>query len=432
MKVSHFNTFPYGGAATAAGRIHKQLIEAGHESTFFYHQSDRDAPPAGSYAPAPWQDDTTPKNVVSQFFSKRRVRNIHRLHDFHLVDKPDQFELFSMAEQVESTKLDFGFETHQVIHLHWLAFMADYASFFASIPRNCPVVWTLHDMNPMTGGCHYSDGCKKFQTQCGHCPQVANRGHFDISRHQFNVKKNALKNLQLTVVAPSQWIMRLAQSSPVFPSSTTFQHIRLGFDLKALTPIPKPKAKIQSGITHDKVTIGFGADDVNIRRKGVDLLLSALEQLPDKNRVECIVFGKGDIRSKTRDLPPIREFGYLQNDNQLAQFYSACDLMIVPSREDNQPQTGLEAMACGTPVVGFNVGGIGEYIRPGETGWLAQPEDPTDLAIQIQKLIENEEARHVMGRRCRQMMVQEFDITKQTQKHIELYSRLLPLQKRVA
>lgn len=426
MIVNHYNTFPYGGAANAALRLHVELQNQSVASRFLFSQQDRPVASVPDLYQLPWsRQPHSTGSVLQSFLEKQRTRRIHRLYDNHLAERRGDREVFSMPELVDRTRHSNPDFVSGIVHLHWIAFMADYPTFFGSLPASTPIVWTLHDMNPLTGGCHYSDGCQNFSSGCGHCPQVVNAGASDISQAGFRVKRRSLRTCHLTVVAPSQWLKKLAENSPVFPKTTTFHHIRLGFDLKRLYPLPKRAARESLGIDGNKMLIGFGAESIENRRKGLDLLLRALAQLKSTHaNVECIVFGAGNFDSSDLDLPRIHELGYLNGETEIAKFYSACDFVVVPSREDNQPQVALEAMACGTPVVAFDVGGVGEFVQPGVTGWLARPEDPQHLADQMQKLIDDTEARANLSARCRQLMLQEFDIVEQARKYVRLYRRV--------
>ena len=166
--------------------------------------------------------------------------------------------------------------------------------------------------------------------------------------------------------------------------------------------------------------IGFGAEDINNRRKGLQHLIPALENLNTQNKVESIVFGSGEIKSSSGQ-PKVNHFGYVDSEEKQALIYSAADLVVVPSREDNQPQVGLEAMACGTPVVAFDAGGIPEYVRDGKTGLIANLGDEAHLAERISTLVDNTDARLNMGRKSRLMMEREFEVNRQSQRYLELY-----------
>ena len=426
MVVNHFNTFPYGGAAIAAKRLHRQLNAVGVESRFLYHINDRDGDVGDLEESSGYLRSSSPlRNAIGRFFEKRRVKKIRADFDRYLSDRNSDLELFSMAELVEKSELNPRQFENQIVHLHWLAFAVDYPSFFSSIADSTPVVWSLHDMAPMTGGCHYSNGCEKFKTSCGQCPQLNSDLRNDLSRKGFRIKKRSLAPTNLTVVTPSRWMLELAMQSPVFPISTRFEHIQLGFDLSAYRPINKRQAREALSASRDRTVIGFGAESIANHRKGFDLLLDALARLDCKDQVECFVFGSGELGADANDLPPIRNFGVIVDEDQMANFYSSCDVVIVPSREDNQPQVGLEAMACGTPVVGFDVGGIGEYVRPGKTGLLADAENAADMSRQIGTLVGDADLRKAMSVRCREMMESEFDIVKQAEKYAQLYRELL-------
>ena len=183
------------------------------------------------------------------------------------------------------------------------------------------------------------------------------------------------------------------------------------------------------GIKSDAVLIAFGAEDVNNKRKGIQHLLPALANLQTQQDVECVVFGSGEIESDS-GVPHIHQMGYVDSEERQSLLYSAADIVVVPSREDNQPQVGLEAMACGTPVVGFNAGGIPEYVRDGETGLIADHGDEAHLADRISWLVDNQQARLSMGQQARLMMEREFEISQQSQKYTELYQSLVGSQKR--
>ncbi len=423
MRVAQFNTFPYGGAATAARRVHKTMCNKEIDSNFYYHRNSKHQ----ITDPTFHQLEFSPPQhgILSRALKRRQYRNqqkeTYRLYNEHIASRPSSSETFSMAQLPEPTTLDWKTINADIVHLHWISFFADYSSFFRSIPDAVPIVWTLHDMNAFTGGCHYSNGCGRFKSGCGSCPQVTNSHLNDVSNATFGTKQEALKGKQIHVVTPSDWMRELAIHSKIWPEQTTFQTLRLGFDLETFKPIPKDEAKRRLGIESNAIQIAFGAEDINNRRKGMRHLLKSLAQLKSDTPIECLVFGLGEIET-TAEIPEIHQFGYVDSEEKQALIYSAADIVVVPSREDNQPQVGLEAMACGTPVIAFEAGGIPEYVRHGTTGFLARLGDESHLANQIKRLVENDEARQLMGQRARLMMEREFELHQQTDKHVQLYS----------
>lgn len=431
MKVAQFNTFPYGGAANAAMRIHRGLQQNRIDSRFYYHRNTK-SPVAD---PSFHQIEFSPpkygvfSGAIQKRVDRKREKEIYQLYNDHIAMRPPSQETFSMARLPEPTFLDWKSLDADIAHLHWISFFADYPSFFGSIPNSVPIVWTLHDMNAFTGGCHYTNGCTRFKFGCGTCPQVTNGCPTDVSRSTFKVKQAALRPKNIHVVTPSDWMRTQAMQSDIWPAQASFRTIRYGLDLDVFRPLDKQAARLELGIKSDAVLIAFGAEDVNNKRKGIQHLLPALANLKTNQNVECVMFGSGEIES-TDGVPHIHQLGYVESETRQAQIYSAADIVVVPSREDNQPQVGLESMACGTPVVGFDAGGIPEYVRDGATGLIANHGDEAHLADRLSCLVDNQGARLNMGQQARLMMEREFEIKQQTQKYVEFYQALQGTAKR--
>lgn len=430
MRIAHFNTFPYGGAANAASRIHHPLVSTGVDSQFYFGLNDKQVATDATSHQVSFPDPRPGflGTAISGKIQRRRQRRIHRLYDRHLADRSIDGETFSMAELSEPTRLDWASLNADVAHLHWISFFADYPTFFNSIPASIPLVWTLHDMNAFTGGCHYAGGCQRFESGCGHCPQVLHGDKTDVSRSSFRAKRKSLKNRQCHVVAPCHWLLDQARLSPVWPRSTTFQVIHYGLDLDRWKPLDKQMAREKLGIESDAILVGFGAEDIHNHRKGFQHLLGALRTTQSHSdhpsKIEGLFFGSGTI-DQDSTLPAMHHLGYVNQPERLQLIYSAADIFVVSSLEDNQPQTGLEAMACGTPVVGFRAGGIPEYVRDGTTGMTAPIGDEIQLARCMQQLADNRELRIQMGLNARRMMEEEFEFSRQTQRYIQLYQTLL-------
>ena len=193
-------------------------------------------------------------------------------------------------------------------------------------------------------------------------------------------------------------------------------------------PADRLEARRQLGLPPDATVIAFGADSIHHRRKGLRHLLDALSLIPHEN-VVGLYFGNGDLPTVGTRLPIMRGIGFVQDTGQLANAYSAADLFVIPSLQEIFGLTGLEAMACGTPVVGFAAGGITDYVRPGETGLLAKVGDSRDLAAKIKWMFDHPQARLRMGTLARAMVEREFNQEIQTQRHIELYRSLLATAK---
>lgn len=436
MKVSHFNTFPYGGAATAARRLSRRLQKSGVNSSFYYLRSDREDVASENKSESIERvqilDKEQPRGL--SLFAKRREKNrlreIYRLHNEHIATRPPGEETFSMARLPEESRLNWFQINSDVVHLHWISFFADYPTFFGSVPEHVPLVWTLHDQNAFTGGCHYAGGCEQFKRGCGRCPQVTNPHGRDVSADSFMVKKRTLSRRNIHVVAPSEWMLNMAKKSPIWPKTTSFHHIRLGFNLKKFYPVERDHARKQLGIRSDAFLIGFGADDVRSRRKGVGSLLESLKHVSTEKDVEGIVFGAGEIATAGQ-MKKIHQLGYVDSVDRQRLVYSAADVVVVPSTEDNQPQVGLEAMACGTPVIGFDTCGIPEMVQHQKTGLLAEAGNPMDLAKQISWIIENPLQRRQMGIEARKMIELNHDSGIQASRYIQLYENATQFGRRL-
>ena len=228
------------------------------------------------------------------------------------------------------------------------------------------------------------------------------------------------------VVSPSDWLTELAKKSSVWPEHTQFQKIHYGLDLKKFQPIDRNTARQSLGLPKNAKLIAFGAADVTNKRKGVQYLAEALRivQQQSPQKVECLIFGAGDLEFDS-DVSTVHSMGFVEEAARLNQIYSAADMLVIPSLEDNQPQTGLEAMACGIPVVAFEAGGIPEFVRHEQTGLLARLADSNDLAKQMIRLVNDSNLQQRMGKSARAMMEMEFETETQAWHHLKFYRDIL-------
>ncbi|MFV2069899.1 MAG: glycosyltransferase [Pirellulales bacterium] len=430
MIVDHLNAGTGGGAAIAARRLHQALRAAGVESRLWY--SKRERVELAEPGCRPWTDPPGPGPTLRRIAGSPRTiaRRLAFKWDQRrsLRGRPPGFSLFNLSRLARSTPWDLEATQSDLLHLHWVAKMIDYPSFFASLPTAMPIVWTLHDMNPLTGGCHHSDDCRAYTDSCGHCPQLGLSGENDLSRRSLRVKRDALRGKNLHIVAPSRWIAACARDSRLLRDAATIRTIHHGLDVDRFAPRAKETAKRALGIDPRSVVVGFGAASIDDRRKGLRHLVAAFSHLRaprDHHPLVALVFGAG--RPPQWDVPNCHlvMVGHLDDARRQADVYSAADLFVVPSLIEVFGLTGLEAMACGTPVVAFACGGIVDYVRPMETGLLAKAGDSHDLARQIDWLIERPLHRQHMGENGRQMVCREFELRQQTARYIELYRELV-------
>lgn len=314
-------------------------------------------------------------------------------------------------------------EGFDLVHLHWVAGLIEWTDFLPG--TSAPLVWTLHDMNPFTGGCHYDQGCGRWLERCGGCPQLGSRWERDLSRVVWRRKARALSRLApgaLTVVAPSRWLAACARQSGLF-RRLRVETIPYGLDHVRLSPRPRAAARARWGLPTGARAALFVAHDLSNPRKGLEPLRAALEALRDDPDAWLVTVGasapSGPLPVKHRHL------GQLTGESELADAYAAADLLVAPSLQDNLPNTVLEAMSCGVPSVGFAVGGLPDLVTPGQTGLLAEPGDAPALGRSLRRLLDDPGLRARLGAACRAQVEREHTLAVQASRYQALYSDVL-------
>jgi len=291
-----------------------------------------------------------------------------------------------------------------------------------------PLVWTLHDMWAFTGGCHYSNGCDRYQDSCGNCPQLNSYKDRDLSQWIWQRKVKAWKELNLTIVTLSQWMTDCVKKSSLL-QDFPIEIIANGLDLERFKPIDKALAKKILGLPQEKQIILFGAmNATSDRRKGFQALYPALKMLNQAqwhDRIQLIIFGSSQPQNPPDFGFPTQYLGKLNDDIALSLVYSAADVFLAPSQEDNLPNTVLESLACGTPCVAFNIGGMPDLIEHQTNGYLAQPFEIKDLAHGIQWVLEDSSRYPQLGDRARKKVETEFNQTIQTQRYLSLFNKII-------
>ena len=410
MLVDIVSTSTAGGAGIAARRLHDVLRREGTESRFWYGHSPDSGELDASFHEFPRSQ--LAGNRWQQLWQQIGYRVRHRIHKYQwkrsMRGRPAGLELFSPAKEAWATPFCPN-SPGDILHLHWIARMLDFPSFFASLPAALPVIWTLHDLFPLTGGCHYAGGCTAYTNECGDCPQLGVRGKRDLANQAFHIKAQALRGHRLHVVAPSRWLAHEARRSPILASADSFHHIPYGLDLARYAPLDRQAARQALGIQPHGLVVGFGAESLDNRRKGMPELVEALSRVSTLRSLTGLAFGGGRLPDASRALPPVHSLGFLKTPEQQRLAYNAMDLFVLPSLEENLAQTGLEALACGVPIVGFDTGGTPDFVRPGRTGLLAHCGDAQDLARQIHWLLGADNERMEMGRTARKVACAEYD-----------------------
>ncbi|MDJ0798478.1 MAG: glycosyltransferase family 4 protein [Calothrix sp. MO_167.B12] len=412
MKVLHLsNSDINGGAARATYRLHQGLRGIGVTSQMLVQNKS-----SGDKAVA------APKTRLSQNIARMRVAvdvlplklYSQRQGCFSTQWLPD-----TVIPKVEQLNPD-------IINLHWIREAFVQIETIAKFKQ--PVIWTLHDMWAFTGGCHYSWDCSGYTASCGTCPQLGSSKNRDLSRWVWQRKAKAWKNLNLTIATPSSWLAKCAGSSSLF-KDLRIELIPYGLDTENYRPINRQVAREILRLPQDKQLILFGSlKATSDKRKGFHLLQPALQELSQsgwQDRLELVIFGASQPEN-----PP--EFGFkthylgtFSDDLSLTLVYSAADVFVLPSVEDNLPNTVLEAIACGTPSVAFNIGGMPDMIEHQKNGYLAQPYKIEDLAEGIAWVLENEDRSQKLSHRAREKAEQEFTLEIQARRYSSLFNEIL-------
>jgi glycosyltransferase involved in cell wall biosynthesis len=315
-----------------------------------------------------------------------------------------------------------------VIHLHRIPQVFSYLA-FPSLTRDKPTVFTLHEMWCLTGHCRYSLDCKRWKTGCGKCPykHLPPAIRHDGTRLQWKLKKRAYRHSSLTCTAPSKWLTGLAEQSILghFP----IYHIPLGVDTGVFKPLEREECRSRFDIPVGKKVLMFAAQRMDDSRslKGGALLAKALHSLPKSLKTETVLLimgHKGEVIADAVDMQAV-VLGYISDEMTKVAAYSAADLFVSPSRAEAFSFALLESLACGTPAVAFAVGGTPDVIRPGITGYLAEPENPQDLGRGIVQLLEDKSLRSRMSEHCRTMAMEEYNLELMTKRHINLYTSVI-------
>ena len=276
------------------------------------------------------------------------------------------------------------------------------------------VVWTLHDLWPATAICHYPGDCVKYRTDCSACPMMSENPLVDLAKRVAR-RKGKIDWRRVTFVGCSEWIARTARES-VWLREARFVSIPNPIDTTLFRPIDRREARQRLGLPEGKRLILFAAAKLSDTRKGAAFLLEACRLLAAEMEGELEIMALSPV--------PVRALGYISGAAELAVAYSCADLFVIPSLEDNLPNTIMEAMACGTPCVGFRTGGIPEMIDHEVNGYVAESRDSADLARGIAWVLRHPEPGHLSAA-CREKVMRCYQESVVAKKYIALYQKLI-------
>ena len=298
-----------------------------------------------------------------------------------------QIDIANCGEDITKSE---AFREADVIHLHWInqgfLSMKNLEAIFHSGKR---IIWTLHDQWPYTGICHYANNCDKYLHHCHFCPLLAHPLHHDLSYKLFRKKHKLFREADITFVGCSRWITEDAQEASLTQGNRVV-NIPNAIPKDIFHPMSKSEVREMFHLPQDKHLVLFGSQKVTDERKGVKFLAKACKRLRHEN-IELIVAGNASQQLQGLFSQPIHFVGYIESEQSMAALYAAADVFVTPSLEDNLPNTIAEAMSCGTPCVGFRIGGIPEMIHHQQDGYVARYRDAKDLEEGIRYVLAHPE-----------------------------------------
>ena len=416
MRVLIINTFErMGGAAIAANRLMDALRNNGIQTKMLVRDKQTNQPTVIGLKKSWWR--------IWQFVWERIV--------IWIANHFSKNNLF--AVDIANTGTDITvlpeFKQAEIIHLHWInQGMLSLKDIQKILLSGKPVVWTMHDMWPCTGVCHHARECNKFYQECHHCPYLYNGGgRKDLSNQIFKKKSELYQLAPITFVTCSQWLKERANQSALLTNHHVV-HIPNPINTNLFKPRNKQEARTRCELPIDKKLVLFGSVKITDKRKGIDYFIESCKILAQKypsliQELGVVVYGK--YSEQLKPLVPFQVYplNYISNEKELVNVYNAVDLFVTPSLEENLPNTIMEAMACGIPCVGFQVGGIPEMIDHLHNGYVAEYKSSEDFANGIHWALSEGEYASLSEEACRKV-ISSYSENAIARKYIDIYNKI--------
>ncbi|MDR2811203.1 MAG: glycosyltransferase family 4 protein [Tannerellaceae bacterium] len=407
MKVLIISTYDIqGGAAIAANRLLHAMRHAGCDASMAARTklgNDTAVFAAGSK-----------KANMLRFYWERGV-----IYLYNRFSRENLFDVSIAGTGVPITELP-AFKEADVIHLHWInqgmLSIKEIGKIFSSGKK---VVWTMHDMWPFTGICHHAGACNAYTKGCGHCPYLKAPSQNDLSGTVFRRKQSAYRDGNITFVACSRWLRELAERSPLTQGHKVIS-IPNPIDTGIYMPKDKNAIRERMHLPKDKKIVLFAAMKASDKRKGIDYLLEAARLIAQKRNDLLFLIAGANGDEIARQFPlPNHSTGFIASAD-MPGLYNAADLFVTPSLQDNLPNTIMEAMACGTPCVGFRTGGIPEMIDHRKNGYVAEYKNAQDMADGLIRTL-FEADYETLSANARGKALEEYARAKVAQQYKEIY-----------
>jgi len=422
MRVLHINdTSHTGGAARAMRRLHTSLIEKGHNSRFLVGRSIDPQDPDinliwNEVAPYRSLQNSIKSRIGNQIVKYIGIHPWENRTNLRITDTP----LYDWADIIDLRNLFGGF-----FNLWGLP----------ALSAQKPVVWRLPDLWATTGHCSYPYDCQRWRTGCFDCPLLTSEGRlkvepsptiWDGTRRVWRSKKSLYEKSRIHVVVTTEW-MRDQVKQSILGNALSINIISNGVDLNIYKPRSKKEARAKMDLPPEGPILLWTARNRWNYRKGYQLVVDALEsiQVSGGKAPMLITMGSAKGWDGEETLQKVKHFGFIRDPEKQALLFAAADGFICSTLADAQPQTALEALACGTPLIAFDIGPMSDLAIPGKTGYLVPKTDSASLCEAITRFLDDVELDVRLGEYCRQEALQKYDLNKQTDQYLVLYERIL-------
>ena len=417
IKVLHLSGTTIGGAFSSAQRLHKALS---NDERF----NSKHLIFTGEII----EDSNT------QIWSRNIIKKIYAFA-LHALDKLDflRFEASKkMRFRYSHANAGIDISDHpwvqdaDIIHFHWIhkGFLS-FKSMESLLKLNKKFYWTLHDLWAVTGGCYYNWDCDNYINGCGNCYYLKNPNTNDLSKSVFRKKDELWGRGNIKFIAPSKWIMNSAVKSPIIKTDDTIQNIAYTIDSKFFIPLDhevRRNIRLKYGFNDSDFVILFSAAILTNPAKGFHFFLDLAKLILSKTGARIKFLILGDQKGNEYDLEDSKFIGFVSDPNKIRDSYQVSDLYIITSTQDNFPNTIMESLSCGTPVVGFKIGGVQEMIDDNINGFVGHADNLEQLSNRIVDYIDNGN-KEEFSKNARNKAMKCFDADVVVNKHFEYYQK---------
>lgn len=424
MKPLLVNTYDRGGAGKACVRLHLGLHNESIDSSLLLKKK------ANQMIPNSYEYFQKVKNYgieerVKRWFYKKSKSAILQKREIDFVaNRNKNLTIYTYPYSEERLTKQLSYLDSDIINLHWVANFLDWEHFFLENAK--PIVWTLHDQNPFLGGEHYAEKYIDIDNDGLPINRVYSKEELLEEKRLMDYKSKILESVSnLHIVSPSKWLKKESEKSALF---SQFPHYNIpnGFPISIFKLLDKSYCREALNLPKDKVIILFVSELIENYRKGFIFLQRAFDEIiKEQQNTPFVLCSVGATKQETDE--GFMSLGSIHEESKMAQVYAAADVFIIPSLEDNFPNTMIESLLCGTPVIGFNTGGIPDAIINGKTGYLCPKISVKSLVKTIKKFLEN--PNQFNGEEIAKEAKEKYSLEVQAKAYVELYESILSKKK---